>query len=77
MWQEINNKLVKTFTFRDFDEAWAFMTKVAALVKELDHHPTWTNEYNIVKFELYTHSAGKITDQDRQLAVAIDKLLDK
>jgi 4a-hydroxytetrahydrobiopterin dehydratase len=75
-WQEINNTLVKTFTFRDFDEAWAFMSKVALVAKQMDHHPTWTNEYNTVKFELSTHSAGQVTDKDRQLASAIDALID-
>ncbi len=74
MWQEINNKLTKTFTFRDFDEAWAFMEQVAALARELDHHPTWTNKYNTVKFELSTHAEGKVTAKDRQLAEAIDNL---
>jgi 4a-hydroxytetrahydrobiopterin dehydratase len=75
MWEEVNNKLVKTFSFADFDEAWAFMSKVAQLAKQLDHHPRWTNEYNTVSFELSTHSEGKVTDQDRQLAAAIDGLI--
>ncbi|MGA2297653.1 MAG: 4a-hydroxytetrahydrobiopterin dehydratase [FCB group bacterium] len=73
MWEEKNNKLVKTFTFKDFDEAWAFMSKVAEIAKKMDHHPTWTNKYNIVSFELYTHTAGKVTDNDHKLADAIDK----
>jgi len=74
MWQEADNKLVKTFTFKDFNEAWAFMEQVAVIAKELDHHPRWTNEYNIVKFELSTHSVNQVTDQDRALAQAIDNL---
>lgn len=74
-WQEIDNKLVKTFTFRDFDEAWAFMSKVAVIAREMDHHPAWTNEYNVVKFALSTHTEGKVTDKDRQLATAIDALI--
>ncbi len=74
MWEEIDNQLVKTFTFNDFDEAWAFMEQVAELAKKLDHHPRWINDYNMVKFELSTHSANGITDKDRQLATAIDNL---
>lgn len=74
-WQIVNQQLVKTFTFQDFDEAWAFMSKVAELAKQLDHHPKWTNVYNQVSFELSTHSAGNIaTDLDYQLAQSINDL---
>lgn len=73
-WQEANNSLTKTFSFADFDSAWLFMTKVASLAKELDHHPKWTNLYNQVSFELSTHSAGEVTDLDRELADGIDRL---
>lgn len=73
-WQEVNNSLVKTFTFADFDEAWTFMTQVAALAKKLDHHPQWTNVYNTVSFVLSTHSLKQVTDLDRQLAAGIDHL---
>ena len=75
MWKEENNKLTKSFTFKDFTEAFGFMTKVAIVAEKMNHHPTWTNTWNTVKIELSTHDAGNIvTDLDRTLAKAIDKL---
>jgi 4a-hydroxytetrahydrobiopterin dehydratase len=74
-WKEENNRLKKTFTFKDFTEAFGFMTKVAIVAEKMNHHPTWTNTWNTVSFELSTHDAGnKVTDRDRKLAEAIDKL---
>lgn len=74
-WTTEKNKLKKTFTFKDFTEAFAFMTKVAIAAEKMNHHPTWTNTYNRVSFELSTHDAGDIvTDKDRKLAEEIDKL---
>lgn len=76
MWKEENNKLTKTFVFKDFIEAFAFMTKVAIVAEKMNHHPTWTNTWNNVKIELSTHDAGNIvTELDRTLAKAIDKLV--
>lgn len=75
MWQETDNKLTRQFTFADFSEAFAFMTRVALLAEKMDHHPFWTNVYNKVTIELNTHDAGDIvTDKDRKLAAAIDKI---
>lgn len=75
MWQEINNKLYRAFEFKDFNEAFSFMTKVASLAEKMDHHPTWTNTYNKVEIWLSTHSAGDVvTDKDRKLAKEIDGL---
>lgn len=74
-WKEENNKLKKSFKFRDFKDAFGFMTRVALIAEKMDHHPTWTNTYNTVDIELSTHDAGnKVTDLDRKLAEAIDKL---
>jgi 4a-hydroxytetrahydrobiopterin dehydratase len=74
-WTNENKKLKKTFTFKDFTEAFGFMTKVAIVAEKMNHHPTWTNTYNKVSFELSTHDAGNIvTDKDKTLAAAIDKL---
>lgn len=74
-WKEIDNKLTNTFKFKDFNEAFGFMTRVALIAEKMDHHPTWTNSWNTVKFELSTHDAGdKVTDRDRKLADAIDRL---
>ncbi len=76
-WQEVDNQLVKTFQFKDFSEAFAFMTRVAILAEKLDHHPWWSNVYNTVEIRLTTHDAGNmVTDNDRNLAAEIDKLLD-
>ena len=76
MWQEQNNKLVRDFEFADFSEAFAFMTRVALIAEKMDHHPWWSNVYNKVRIELTTHDAGNtVTDKDRKLAGAIDKLL--
>ena len=76
MWKESNNKLSSEFVFADFMEAFAFMTKVAILSEKMNHHPFWTNVYNKVHIQLSTHDAGNIvTDKDRTLAAAIDRLL--
>ena len=76
MWKEENNRLVKNFQFKDFVEAFGFMTKVAILAEKMNHHQQWTNVYNKVSFELSTHDAGdKVTDKDHKLAKAIDDLV--
>jgi 4a-hydroxytetrahydrobiopterin dehydratase len=75
MWKEEDNKLKQTFKFKDFQEAFAFMTRVAFLAEAAQHHPNWSNVYNTVEIELTTHDAGNtVTDKDRELAKAIDKL---
>ncbi len=75
MWNEENNRLVKTFKFRDFKEAFGFMTKVALVAEKMDHHPNWSNVYNSVTIALSTHDAGNVvTEKDRKLAKEIDKL---
>jgi len=75
MWKEENNTLTKTFKFKDFTQAFGFMTKVALVAEKMDHHPTWTNTWNTVSFQLSTHDAGdKVTDLDRKLASEIDQL---
>lgn len=76
MWKETNNSLKGSFTFDNFIEAFAFMTKVALIAEKMGHHPLWTNVYNKVEITLSTHDAGDIvTEKDRKLAVEIDKLL--
>lgn len=75
-WNEADNGLTKTFVFKDFNEAFGFMTRVAMIAEKMNHHPTWTNTWNTVSFQLSTHDAGdKVTDRDRKLADAIDKLI--
>jgi 4a-hydroxytetrahydrobiopterin dehydratase len=76
MWQEKNNKLYRKFQFKDFSEAFAFMTRVALVAEKMDHHPLWTNVYNSVEIWLSTHSAGDVvTNKDKQLAEKIDDLV--
>ena len=76
MWKEENNKLKRTFEFRDFVEAWGFMSQVAIIAEKMNHHPNWSNVYNQVTIELTTHDAGNtVTEKDHQLAKAIDSLL--
>ena len=77
MWKEEDNRLKRSFQFKDFVEAFGFMTKVAILAEKMDHHPFWTNVYNNVEIELSTHDAGDIvTERDHKLAAAIDQLVD-
>lgn len=74
-WKEENNKLKKTFKFKDFVAAFGFMSKVAIVAEKMNHHPSWHNVYNVVDFELNTHDMGGIvTEKDRLLAQEIDKL---
>jgi 4a-hydroxytetrahydrobiopterin dehydratase len=75
-WEEKNNALYKKFKFRDFSEAFGFMTRIALAAEKMNHHPLWTNVYNQVEIWLNTHDAGDlITDKDRKLAATIDKLV--
>ena len=76
MWTKTDNQLTREFTFADFSEAFAFMTRVALVAEKMDHHPWWSNVYNQVTIRLSTHDAGNtVTDKDRTLAAAIDRLL--
>lgn len=78
MWKEQNNQLQASFEFKDFTQAFAFMTEVAAVVERHDHHPKWTNMWNKVSFKLCTHDAGDtVTQKDHELAAAIDEVFTK
>jgi 4a-hydroxytetrahydrobiopterin dehydratase len=75
-WKEEKNQLYKKLEFKNFSEAFAFMTRVALEAEKMDHHPLWKNVYNTVEIWLSTHDAGDIvTDKDRKLAKKIDALL--
>lgn len=63
--------------FKDFDEAWAFMERVAVLARAMDHHPDWSNSWNTVSISLISHDVGVVTDRDVTLAHQIDSLLDQ
>lgn len=74
-WKEENNKLIKSFEFENFVEAFGFMSKVALVAEKMNHHPDWTNVYNKVDIALQSHDDGdKVTDKDYKLAKAIDQL---
>ncbi len=76
-WKEENNKLTRQFEFKNFSEAFAFMTRVAIEAERLGHHPDWNNVYNKVEINLSTHDAGNtVTEKDRKLAGRIDGLLE-
>lgn len=75
-WLTQNNTLYQKFQFRDFSEAFAFMTRVALAAEKMDHHPKWTNVWNTVEIWLNTHDAGDtVTEKDHQLAEKISKLI--
>lgn len=75
MWIESENKLKCTFEFKNFVEAFGFMTKVALVAEKINHHPNWSNVWNKVHITLSTHDQGnRITEKDRELAKEIDVL---
>lgn len=71
-WQYRNGRLHKEFRFADFVQAFGFMTRVALLAQSMDHHPDWSNVYNRVTIDLYTHDAGGVTGFDLALAERIE-----
>ena len=75
-WVEVDNSLYRKFEFADFAAAFAFMTMVAAIAETQDHHPDWSNSYNVVEIRLCSHDAGRaVTARDHKLAVAINDLI--
>jgi len=70
-WNVRDGALVREFRFRDFVEAFSFMTRVALLAESRNHHPDWSNVYNRVTIGLSTHDAGGITELDFELAEAV------
>ena len=78
MWHEEKNRLQATFTFKDFAEAFAFMTEVALHAEKQNHHPSWSNVWNTVEIQLTTHDAGNmVTPRDQRLAETIDAIYAK
>ena len=75
--QEDREAIGKTFVFRNFSEAFGFMTRVALAAEKLDHHPEWFNVYNKVKIELVTHDVNGISNYDFKLANIINILVEK
>lgn len=73
-WRVEGASLVREFVFRDFSEAWGFMSRVALEAEKMNHHPDWSNVYNRVRIALTTHDAGGLTERDVRLAKRIDAL---
>ena len=73
---EARDAITRTFTFADFSQAFAFMTRVALLAEKADHHPEWSNVWNRVEILLTTHDAGGLSHRDVDMAEAIDALVE-
>ena len=74
-WELQCKKLSAAFKFNNFRQAFGFMTQVAIIAEKVNHHPEWSNIYNMVKIDLVTHDAGGITDRDVDLAKRISDLI--
>lgn len=75
-WKEEKGFLSRSFEFNDFQEAFTFMTRVAFIAEQLNHHPNWKNSYNQVSIHLTTHDAGnEVTHKDYELANAINQIV--
>jgi 4a-hydroxytetrahydrobiopterin dehydratase len=76
-WSEVSGRdaIAKKFTFKDFNQAFGFMTRVALVAEKMDHHPEWFNVYKTVEVTLATHDAGGVTELDVKLAEAMDKIV--
>jgi 4a-hydroxytetrahydrobiopterin dehydratase len=66
--------IARTFRFKDFSQAWGFMSRAALAAEQLDHHPEWFNVWNRVEVVLATHDAGGLTELDVRLAQAMDRI---
>ncbi len=76
-WSVAGGKLHKDLAFADFNEAFGFLTRLALVAEKMNHHPDWSNSWNRVTIELTTHDEGNtVTDLDRELAAAIDRLIE-
>ena len=73
-WTSGSDALTRSFKFKDFSEAFAFLTRVALHAEKKDHHPEFTSVWNRVDFRLTSHDAGGVTDRDIELAQAINDL---
>ena len=75
-WSEVSGRdaITKKFVFKDFNEAFGFMSRAALVAEKMDHHPEWFNVYKTVEVTLSTHDAGGLTDRDVKLAEAMDKI---
>ncbi len=74
-WQLQDNKLHKTYTFKNFIEAFGFMARAALMIEKMNHHPEWSNTYKQVTVNLSTHDVGGISELDIELAKKLDDLI--
>lgn len=74
-WLLVEGRLHRELAFADFAEAFAFMSRVAIEAERLDHHPDWSNSWNTVTIDLVSHDKGGLTDRDRRLAEAINRVI--
>lgn len=74
--EEGEKALVRTIRFKDFSEAFAFLTRVAMHAEKVDHHPEFTSVWNRIDFRLTSHDAGRVTRRDAALADAINRLIE-
>lgn len=72
---EGRDAITKTFSFKDFNAAWGFMSRAALVAEQMNHHPEWFNVYNRVEVTLSTHDAGGVTEKDITLARAMESIL--
>lgn len=75
-YDEARDAISRRFTFADFSEAFAFMTRVALIAEKADHHPEWSNVWNRVDITLTTHDAGGLSGRDVEMAEAIEALVE-
>ena len=77
-WREVKGRdaITKTFDFKDFNQAFGWMSRVALIAEKMDHHPEWSNVYRTVEVTLATHSAGGVTERDIALARVMDGFAD-
>ena len=76
-WSEVKGRdaIARSLKFKNFNEAWGFMSRIALQAERMDHHPEWFNVYNRIEVTLATHDAGGLTDKDVELAVFMDGVI--
>ena len=73
-WEEINNRLMRTYYFNDYDEVMTFVNKIMGIAKKMDHHPDIMVHYDNVKLSIFDHKTGSVSNKCHQFALSVDKL---
>ncbi|MGB6269196.1 MAG: 4a-hydroxytetrahydrobiopterin dehydratase [Olleya sp.] len=76
-WEYYDNAIHAEFEFENFKDCFSAMSRIAFECEALNHHPEWTNEYNVLKITITTHDAGGVTDKDFKLALAIEHIVEE